>query len=165
MAKTVRGVSGRKVTSKNAIRRAKAVEQAKKKKGRPSAYLDHPQLLDRDYLDGLYSGKNLTITQIAEMLKVSKETVRKAMVFLNLVRRTPGSYKTTEGQPRRRSPRSKPVLTDEERQLTLDCPTCGQRQWYTPLKSDTWLCNECGTWFDITCVDGALVAEEAHSPE
>lgn len=162
MSKAVRGVSGKVVTSKNAIRRAEQ-GSAKSHPGRPKAYLTHPQLLDKGFLEGKY--QTLTLAQIGEMIGVSKETVRKAMVGFGIELKEPGTYKTGEDKPRKRSPRSRPVLTSEQRQLELDCPKCGERQWYTPLKSDTWLCNTCDVWFDVTCVNGVLVTEEAHTPE
>lgn len=163
--KPVRGVSGRVVTSKNAIRRAESSRRAASRPGRPQAHITHPQLRDYEFLRAKYDDSNMTIAQIAELIGVSKETTRKAMLTAGIKLREAGTYKTGEHKRRKRSPRSKPVLTDEQRQLDLACPACEERQWYTPLKSDTWLCNVCNVWWDITCEDGVLIAEEAQTPE
>lgn len=164
MAKRKKGVSGRLVSSPNAVRAAQAASKAAKRPGRPRAEITHPELRDYEFLNKWYS-KGMTVGQIGEKIGVSKETVRRAMTALGIKRKAPGTYKTGEQRRRQRSPRSKPVMTVEQRNLPLSCPNCGQRQWYTPLKSDTWLCNACEMWFDVTCEEGALMAEEAQITE
>jgi hypothetical protein len=142
----------KKVYSKNALKRRETSKKLNKgKPGRKRKELRFPLLKNRAYLEGLYQVDGMSLTRIGEQIGVSHGVVWAAMKRLNIKLRTRAEAKRSpENKPRKKSPRSSQHTTLRQRLNIPKCPNCGTDNWYTPLKSDTFLCNKCDRWYDAT---------------
>lgn len=156
-------MAAKKVYSKNALRRRETSKKLNKgKPGRKRMELKYPLLKNRAYLEGLYQVDQMSLTQIGEQIGVSHGVVWAAMRRLNIKLRSRSEAKRSpETKPRKKSPRSPQHTTMVQRTNLPDCPNCGTNNWYTPLKSDTFLCNKCDHWFDAT-PEGSTVTLKEH---